>query len=227
MTVTADVMVPATDFRLARTLTTVPDLRVEFEAVVPVGTGQVATLFVTGADPEGVRKTFGADPDVETVEVLGRGPEGLVVGFVWDCGDTPVVDAIELGDGTCLYGVGSGDGWRFRLRFPTRERLVTCYRGCRERGVELRVKRIRNATVTAAGGAQLTAAQEETLRTALETGFFDVPRQVTLQELAARLDVSDTATSQRLRRGLEKLLDDRYARSHPPGNRMERPADPG
>jgi hypothetical protein len=52
----------------------------------------------------------------------------------------------------------------------------------------------------------LSEQQYEALRTAFEAGYFAIPREITLQELAARLGISDTAASHRLRRGLQTVL---------------------
>jgi hypothetical protein len=61
----------------------------------------------------------------------------------------------------------------------------------------------------------LTDRQREALRVALETGYFSVPRETSLEDLAKRLDVSDTAASQRLRRGVENLIADRFGDATP------------
>ena len=52
----------------------------------------------------------------------------------------------------------------------------------------------------------LTPAQEAALRTALETGYFSVPRDATASEVAAELEISKSAFLERLRRGQESLL---------------------
>lgn len=52
----------------------------------------------------------------------------------------------------------------------------------------------------------VTPAQEEALRAALELGYFSVPREVTASEVAAHLSISKSAFLERLRRGQEGLL---------------------
>jgi len=54
--------------------------------------------------------------------------------------------------------------------------------------------------------SNLTETQRDTLLTALQAGYFDVPRRINLQDLAEQFGISDTALSQRLRRGLTELL---------------------
>jgi hypothetical protein len=55
-------------------------------------------------------------------------------------------------------------------------------------------------------GRGLTAAQREAIRAAADRGYFKVPREVSLKELAEQLGVSEQAVSQRLRRGLGNLV---------------------
>ncbi|SFC05155.1 Predicted DNA binding protein, contains HTH domain [Halobiforma haloterrestris] len=52
----------------------------------------------------------------------------------------------------------------------------------------------------------LTPTERETLRRAVEDGYYDVPRSATLGDLADALDVSDPAVSKTLRRAERKLL---------------------
>jgi predicted DNA binding protein len=51
----------------------------------------------------------------------------------------------------------------------------------------------------------LAERQRDALITALEPGYFVVPREATTAELADELDVSPRAISQRLRRGIRNL----------------------
>jgi predicted DNA binding protein len=52
----------------------------------------------------------------------------------------------------------------------------------------------------------LTPAQAESLRVAVEMGYFTVPRRVTASEVAAALDISKSAFLERLRRAQNRLL---------------------
>jgi hypothetical protein len=58
------------------------------------------------------------------------------------------------------------------------------------------------------GTSDLTRKQREAIVTALEAGYFDVPRETTLKSIADSIDISDTAVSYRLRRGLRTVLED-------------------
>lgn len=47
----------------------------------------------------------------------------------------------------------------------------------------------------------------ELVRVAVELGYFDVPRETTLDELARRLECSDVEASRRLRNGIRRLVE--------------------
>ena len=53
---------------------------------------------------------------------------------------------------------------------------------------------------------QLTETQQTLLETAIDRGYFEVPRRVTLVELADEHDISDQRASRELRGGLNAVL---------------------
>ncbi|WP_435363040.1 helix-turn-helix domain-containing protein [Haloarchaeobius sp. DYHT-AS-18] len=54
--------------------------------------------------------------------------------------------------------------------------------------------------------AELTPAQREALEASVKAGYYEVPRQSTLEDVAGELGVSSQATSERLRRGMRTVL---------------------
>lgn len=55
--------------------------------------------------------------------------------------------------------------------------------------------------------AALTRPRYEALRAAYDRGYFEVPREIDLQELAAELDISHQALGERLRRAKADLVE--------------------
>jgi len=53
-----------------------------------------------------------------------------------------------------------------------------------------------------------TNTHQEIVRSAVENGYFKVPRQTTLQALADEHGISDAEASERLRNGLDAILRD-------------------
>ena len=125
-------------------------------------------------------------------------------------GEPPVAvaEAMAATDATILQGAGSGETWTFQLRFDDHDSLSEFYRQCREQGLPVDLQSIHNPGIPAGQGLGLgiTDTQREALQAALEAGYFDVPRGINLQDLATQFGISDTALSQRMRRGLHNLL---------------------
>jgi DNA-binding CsgD family transcriptional regulator len=65
-------------------------------------------------------------------------------------------------------------------------------------------------------GDGLTDRQREALRIAYELGYFDIPRQASLDEVAAELGISASSVSERLRRAQTELIEETVAPTWPP-----------
>lgn len=110
-------------------------------------------------------------------------------------------------DGMLLEGRAQNGEWVVRSRFPDREALVDFRTECAKRDIGFSLGRLSRATACPEWNAEkLTEAQQSLLTTALEEGYFEVPRGITLSELADRFGISDQAASERLRRGLTNKL---------------------
>lgn len=100
---------------------------------------------------------------------------------------------------------GVADRWRVAVRFSSPELLESCRRAAEERGIGWDVRHVYRD-----GGHnpldELTPVQRETVERALELGYFDIPRGVSMEELAAELGVTPNAVSERLRRAERQLL---------------------
>lgn len=69
---------------------------------------------------------------------------------------------------------------------------------------DVRASEVGRSVIEASRG--LTPAERETIRRAIEEGYYEVPRGATLGDLATGLGVSDAAVSKTLRRAERKLL---------------------
>ncbi|EMA51968.1 helix-turn-helix domain-containing protein [Halococcus thailandensis] len=102
--------------------------------------------------------------------------------------------------------------WHARMRFPGRDALATFREFCLDHDLDFQLDRLYDSddddTETARN--RLTTSQREALQLAHEGGYFGVPRETTLAEIAAELDISNQAASERLRRGCGRLVSDRF-----------------
>jgi predicted DNA binding protein len=106
-----------------------------------------------------------------------------------------------------LDGTRRRDRWRFRIQLPDEESLQRYVAYCEDHGIAynpVRLSRTNRSTVTERYG--LTPTQTRTLVAASQHGFFQIPRECTLEELAAKSDITHQALSERLRRGMDSLV---------------------
>lgn len=103
---------------------------------------------------------------------------------------------------------GSVEGWNFRVRMPDRDVLRRYREICEKRDLRFQLHSIyEDTTAPNKANAELTNRQKETLIAARELGYFEIPRQASLSDLADHCGVSSQAASERIRRGALALVD--------------------
>ena len=61
--------------------------------------------------------------------------------------------------------------------------------------------------VKAKSDATITARQEQIIKIALEAGYFDFPRRITLNQLAEKLNISSSTLAEILRRAEKNIIE--------------------
>lgn len=112
---------------------------------------------------------------------------------------------VELG-GKLVESVGTREGWEMRMRFPGRETFKRFYQTVSQMGLTIRIHSLYNDPFADGDPLRLSDKQRQTLELAHERGYFEVPRRATLRDLADELGVSDQSVSERLRRGIDRIL---------------------
>lgn len=208
MSVIARIGVPAEDFPLGQTLRASSHIRVQLERVIPLGETAIPYLWVSDDSIDAIEAAIDADPNVDAVDIVDEIDERALVRVDWQADSHGLLDTLAESDVVLLDGVGSGRSWEFDLRFADHEAMAAFYRECMDRDISVTLERVHNPADPEDLGLDfsLTEIQRETLLAAHETGYFEVPREATLVDLSDRLGVSDTAASQRLRRGIATLV---------------------
>jgi predicted DNA binding protein len=98
-------------------------------------------------------------------------------------------------------------GWTQTRWFATRDALVSFYDAWRAQDVPFVLERLYESPGERPDAMRLTTRQFDALRLAYIEGYFEVPRQSSLEELADELDISPQAVSERLRRAQFRLLE--------------------
>ena len=166
-------------------------------------------LWATGDDFEAFEATLEADPTITNpsrrVDIGGRRLYQLDI--VDEGYEKSVYPIIVEEAGVIQALTATQAGWEFRVGFPDNEALSRFFSFCSRHDIPYSIHRIFQERVGDSDvDGMLTDAQRETLQKGLEIGYFDVPRRNDLRDLGNELEISDSAASQRLRRGLKTLI---------------------
>lgn len=183
---------------------------VELERVVPLGGQAIPYLWVTGDDFEQFERDVVAHPLVESIHGLERVDGRALYRVEWtDESIHHLLDGLKATEATLLESRG-GREWFFCVRFPSHRLLGAFYNYCIEHDIAVHVDRVASLSERPDDGStlDLSSEQQEALLLAIDRGYFDTPRRVTLDELAAEFDISQQAMSDRIRRGVKEVLTD-------------------
>lgn len=183
-----------------------------------------------------VEQAVAEDPEEPLVFAWGRGGdfEAFERGLT-DSADIESFDVIESLDGERLYcfrisadadvgfyavdaelgtsrldTVVSHEGLDLRMRFPDQDALQEYFERCRKQGVTVSLRRLYHDEEgdPHGEGHDLSPKQRSALENAYRRGFFDVPREAALGDIASAFDVSEQALSERLRRATSTLIEE-------------------
>ncbi|MFC6718296.1 helix-turn-helix domain-containing protein [Natrialbaceae archaeon GCM10025810] len=206
--VIAELRLDHDDLLLRPTTRRAPDVTLVPEYRTTLGTGQpVAFVTAYGDSFDAFETALGIDPTVADPVLVDRYPDRRVYRVALTDRAIAFVPLTADAGARVLEISSSRDGWIVQLRFPNREALVAFNDDCRERDVSVSVNHLRVSDDGEDGVVTLTAKQQELLTVAYEEGYFDVPRGISQDELADRLNVSKSAISQRLRRAIAELCE--------------------
>lgn len=101
------------------------------------------------------------------------------------------------------------DGWwHNRMRFPDRDALVTYREWSGDHGFDFDLHRIYGDDDSRPTDTLLTADQREALQVAQDMGYFEIPRAVSMADVADAIGISSQAVSERLRRAHQVLVEE-------------------
>lgn len=194
---------------LAPTFEEHPDLSVEVEGLDAGRSVPLRLVFwARNVDESALEATLRADQTVEDVNKLTSIEDATLYRSIHpeNLPTTAVYNAALDHDALMLAATNEGDGWVVRMRVPDRSSLSSFVEQCQSLGVAVDVTSIRNRDDVTQNGFGLTPAQKEVIKLAWRQGYFSIPREVSLSDLADELNISRQAASERLRRGLWKLV---------------------
>ncbi|MFC5970838.1 helix-turn-helix domain-containing protein [Halomarina salina] len=194
------------DFALSEALSQLPEAVVSSGAIAGAGAGVLPLLWIHAPDHDRVERTLRDDPTTTDVTRLTAHGEECLYRLSWGPTVGFVVKLLTSRQATILDVSANHDGWRLRTLYSSHRVLSDAVECCTRHDIDVDVLSIQPMTGDSSGQYGLTEPQYQSLKLAHERGYFEIPRDTDLGELAELQGISHQALSERLRRGTEKLM---------------------
>jgi predicted DNA binding protein len=212
MSVIAEVSIPASEFELGRILDVEGAATIELEEMVPLGETAVPFFSVRSETRDAFESNVRDHPSVERLQEVNKHEDKVFYSLSWRHERDLVFEGFLETGAHLLTATGHANTWEFELRFPDHGALSAFKEYCDNAHVTLDVTRIYNPTKPGdSPWFGLTEVQRTTLLYAVREGYYNIPRQVSTQELADEFGVSDQAITERLRRATIALVENTLA----------------
>ncbi|SEH14483.1 hypothetical protein SAMN04487967_1623 [Natronorubrum sediminis] len=208
MAVIAEFSVHSEDLALHHTLTAAPEMVVEIERVVATMKDRIMPYFwVSGGTLSDFERALEEDESVKNITEVDVVEGAKLYRAEWTENIETVIYAyVEIG-ATILQASGQDDRWELRMRFDDQEMLLDFREYCGENDVSFELTQLQEQEQPMASAQyDLTPKQRETLINALEAGYYEVPQQVTMNELATEMGISQQALSKRFHNAHKNLI---------------------
>jgi hypothetical protein len=209
MSTIASVELDVDEFALGRSLPTLENGELEVIRVAATNRDTLVPYVRVSADDfDSFGEALDEDPTVQEWRLVDDLGDERLYRMEWVEDILVVVHLLLDEEGVVLEMNGYQDGWRLRVLLPDRESLTETAQFCEGRNLTFVIKHIYEVTGSVGRGQYgLSKDQYEVLTTAMDQGYFDVPRSATMSDLSATLGISQQAVSERLRRGHKNLLE--------------------
>lgn len=203
MATIAEIRVPASDTALGTTFDDIPSLGCEVEQVIAADD---LGIWLQGANLSTLNAALDGDPTVVAHSVIRGDDESWLYNIEFSEAIAELFFIAVEERGTMLSATATNRRWTIRSRFPDREAVSCVYERLTERGVSVDITQIQSFSKVTTDEVSLTAEQHEALTAAIHYGYFEIPREISLEDLAAELGISHQALSERLRRAYRTLV---------------------
>ena len=197
---------PTEEFPLGSVFENLPDVTVELERLVPHEDLVVHYFWVRGVETEGIESEFEAHVGATNIRLVDSINDEYLMRVEWEDAYFGVLSALAEANVVVLSGIGRKDEWRFEVRGESREAIAEFREYCQEQDIPITITAVHAMLPIQREGYELTVTQREALVLAYEHGYFDSPREASLQEIADELGITQQSLSSRLRRGHRRLI---------------------
>jgi len=207
MATEATFTVPSDQFPLGTVFEQLPGVTVELERVIPARDVVIPYFWVRGTDVDNIEGVFTGHPGVKEIHFVDSVEHEHLLRVEWAFDYNDVLTVLTETEITLTEAIGTNQQWRFEIRGDDHQDIASFQSRCREVDIAITLTELHALTPIETGTeAALTDTQQETLALAYERGYFESPREVTLEELGDELDISHQAVASRIRRGIDHIL---------------------
>lgn len=211
MALTAEFQLQSPELPLVDVAADVPNLT--FELVDDEQTQSGPVVFIIRANGQtfnGLRTALQGSPYVREHTLISDVESTQIYQVVMDGPQPAELDELSFQKTVVEQLTITADGWHIRQQFATRDEFDAYREFCRENDGSFHLKRLYESTSTDAELIGLSDKQREALLAAYQEGYFNVPQQASLDEVAATLEISRSALAERLRRAQSHLIEHFY-----------------
>lgn len=184
----------------------------ELERIVPTEKRAIPYVWATGTPDAlaALTDTFETSDKTEAVAILDElqvshsEHHQYLYRVEWILDELDIIKGIIDADGAILEGESAEGYWYLRFRFSDHSDVADFYQYLADNGItDFSIDSLYELRERAGRGSQtFTDDQREALTLAAERGYFDMPRQTSLDAIGEELGITQQATSERIRRGV-------------------------
>lgn len=209
MVIALQVYVEHPDLALTHTIQSLPD--VELGVVSDAGTdpsNDVYFFWVEAEDYGAVERAFETDPTVASYRTVIEADDRRTYGIEYADDATLLSPVVTDMGGLILESRSRSGGWVLTLHLQDHETLNELNEYLGDERFRFEVFELQHVDrIEDRSDFGLTKSQVEALVCAYVHGYYDQPREISLEELGSILGISETAVSGRLRRGSARLAE--------------------
>jgi len=193
---------------LEYTFQELPELEVEAERIAAHSRAWVMPcLWAANAEFDATDEVLAADPTVDRIVDGYEFGDEKYYQLDWTGEVDERIDEYVDERGSILDAEATVRGWQLRIRFISRDQFDAFRDALTERGMSFQLRDLTEPGAPRQSFGSVTPEQRNALVVARERGYFDIPRDAEVSDIADELGISDQAVSERLRRGTANLVD--------------------
>ncbi|MFB6164740.1 MAG: helix-turn-helix domain-containing protein [Haloarculaceae archaeon] len=208
MAIVVEFTLPAASFPFGRSVSGGSGVKVWLERLVPLASKRVPFLWASSDGGfEAFEQTLRESDIVTDVEAVASVENSVLYQVVWDEAGEAFLNGLADAGGTIMEANGNAT-WSFTVRFNNHADLTKFHQFYQDEEYPVHIEQV-SVLEDEPGqhyGWALTQSQRRAVLLALENGYFSVPRETKLEEIADELGITRQAASELFRRGTETVL---------------------